>query len=88
MCLAIPVVVASRDGDRGVVTIGGLERAVDLRLVPDAGPGDFVLLHAGFAIQTVDPAEARETFELLAAMELSEPPLAPADDDAAAGRPG
>ena len=70
MCLAIPVKVTAREGDRGTVDIGGVPRAVDLRLLPEAEVGDYVILHAGFAIQRVDERDALETFELVRRFEV------------------
>lgn len=73
MCLAIPVKLTAKEGDRGTVSIGGIDRAVDLRLLPEAAPGDYVILHAGFAIQRVDEREALETFDLVRKFEIEEP---------------
>jgi hydrogenase expression/formation protein HypC len=66
MCLAIPGKVLSVDGTTGVVDMNGVEIKVGLQLLPQARSGDYVLLHAGFAIQIIDEDEARETAELLA----------------------
>ena len=66
MCLAIPGRLISVDGMTGVVDMNGVEVKVGLQLVPEARNGDYVLLHAGFAIQIIDEEEARETAELLA----------------------
>jgi hydrogenase expression/formation protein HypC len=66
MCLAIPGKLLSVDGTAGVVDMNGVEVKVGLQLVPEAETGDYVLLHAGFAIQIIDEDEARETAELLA----------------------
>lgn len=64
MCLAIPARVMEKNGDRGKVDFGGgVLREVDLTLV-DADVGDYVLVHAGFAIQVLDEEEARETLRL------------------------
>lgn len=65
MCLAIPGRLISINGETGVVESGGVKREVGLQLVPDARVGDYVLLHAGFAIQVVDEKEATETLALL-----------------------
>ena len=46
----------------------GVKRTISLRLVPDAKPGDHVLVHAGFAIEKMDSAEAAETISLLESM--------------------
>jgi len=48
------------------VELGGLTRQANIILVPGLRLGDFVLLHAGFAIQTLDEVDARETMKLLA----------------------
>jgi len=66
MCLAVPGRILSIDGVAGVVDMNGVEVPVGLQLVPNAQIGDYVLLHAGFAIQIIDEDEARETAELLA----------------------
>lgn len=63
MCLAIPGKVIERSSAHGKVDFGGVVRDVDLSLV-DAPVGTYVIVHAGFAIQTVDEAEARETLAL------------------------
>jgi len=65
MCLSIYGKLLRVDGDVGTVEIGGVERKVGLQLVPGAAQGDFVLVHAGFAIQVVDAEEAKSTMALL-----------------------
>jgi hydrogenase expression/formation protein HypC len=66
MCLAVPGKILSIDGVAGVVNMSGVEVNVGLQLVPEAKVGDYVLLHAGFAIQIIEEDEALETAELLA----------------------
>lgn len=69
MCLAVPSKVISIDDNRlAVVSVMGVERTCSLRLTPDAQVGDYVLVHAGFAIQRVEEQDARETLRLLAEM--------------------
>ncbi len=68
MCLAVPAKVVSIDGETALVELGGLTRQARTMLVPNVKVGDYVLLHAGFAIQTLDEAAAQETLELLARM--------------------
>jgi hydrogenase expression/formation protein HypC len=70
MCLAIPAKVARIEGEKAWVTIGGVEREASLVLTPEAKIGDYVILHAGFAIQILDPKDALETLKLIA--EISE----------------
>jgi hydrogenase expression/formation protein HypC len=65
MCLSIYGKLTGVEGDIGVVEIGGVERKVGLQLVPGASPGDYVLVHAGFAIQVVGEEEAKSTMALL-----------------------
>ena len=66
MCLAVPVRVLQIDGLKASVELGGLVRQASIMLVPDTHVGDYVLLHAGFAIQTLDEKEAEETIRLFA----------------------
>ena len=68
MCLAVPAKVVRIEGENALVELGGLTRQAHTMLVPHLKVGDYVLLHAGFAIQTLDEAEAKETLELLAKM--------------------
>lgn len=69
MCLAIPGKVLTKETIGGVevgnVEFGGIVRQVALGFVPEAGIGDYVLVHVGFAISRVDEAEAKRTYELL-----------------------
>ena len=65
MCLGIPVKVIAVDGQTAVVEIGGARRDVSLMLLEDVRPGDWVILHAGFAIQKMDEGEAEKTLALL-----------------------
>ena len=66
MCLAVPVRVSKIDGLKAIVELGGLTRQASIMLVPDTQVGDYVLLHAGFAIQKLDEKEAEETIRLFA----------------------
>ncbi len=65
MCLAIPARIKSINGYQAEVEIDGLTRQVSLQLTPEAKVGDYVLLHTGYAINIIDPAEAEETLKLL-----------------------
>ena len=70
MCLAVPGRVLSIDGDDPVLRAGridfaGVVKYVNLSYVPEARVGDFVLVHVGFAISTVDESEARRVFDYL-----------------------
>ena len=52
-----------------MLRLGGMRRMVSLALTPEAKPGDYVLIHAGYAIGTLDEKEAEETLRLLDEME-------------------
>lgn len=65
MCLAIPAKVLSVDGASAKVSIEDVEYTASLLLLDDVKPGDFIMLHAGFAIEKVDADEAAETLRLL-----------------------
>lgn len=79
MCLAIPgKIVSIQDGDSilklGKVSFGGIIKEVSLAYVPEAGVGDYAIVHAGFAISVLDEAEAERTLEILAEMGEALPP--------------
>jgi len=57
--------VVSRTGDKGIAELGKMRRQIGLHLLPDAGIGDYVIVHAGFAIQKLDEALAEEMLENL-----------------------
>ncbi len=68
MCLAIPLRVKSIQGDMAVGEVDGIEREVSLMMTPDAKVGDYVIVHAGFAIQILDQQEAKENLKILRQM--------------------
>jgi hydrogenase expression/formation protein HypC len=73
MCLAVPGRILSIEGDDPVLRAGrvdfaGIVKRVNLSYVPEASVGDYVLVHVGFAISTVDEAEARQVFAYLREM--------------------
>lgn len=67
MCLGIPVKVVGISGKSAIGEIGGVKRKIDISFV-DVKVGDYVILHAGFAIQKLDEEEAEETLKLLREM--------------------
>ncbi|MCB1182283.1 HypC/HybG/HupF family hydrogenase formation chaperone [bacterium] len=76
MCLGVPGrIVAVEDGlmRMGTVDFDGSTLEVCLAYTPDAEPGDYVLVHAGFALAQLDEAEAAETLDAL--RQLGEPPI-------------
>jgi hydrogenase expression/formation protein HypC len=88
MCLGVPGQITQIDAGGtgfpvGVVDFGGLTREVGLAFVPEAVIGDYVIVHAGYAISMIDEQEAQETLNLLRQMaELGGGPL---PDSAAPG---
>lgn len=68
MCLAVPVLIRSIDGSNALVDIGGVSRTISLILTPEANVGDYVLIHAGYAIGVLNEEEAKETLDLLQQM--------------------
>ncbi len=68
MCLAKPVRIKSINGTEAEVEIGGITRKTSLMLTPLARVGDYVLLHAGYAINILDQAEAEETLAIFVEM--------------------
>ncbi len=68
MCLAIPMELKTRTETEGEVELSGVRRKVSLMLLPEAAVGEYLLIHAGYAIGKLDAEEARETLELLEEM--------------------
>lgn len=60
MCLAVPLKIVSVDGKRAVGEAGGLTQTLRVDFLPDIQPGDYVMLHAGFAIERLSEQQARE----------------------------
>ena len=75
MCLAIPGQILTIEtppdpwNRTGRVRFGTIETSINLAYAPDAGVGDFVLVHVGFALQQIDPDEAARIWEILREME-------------------
>ena len=78
MCLAVPGKILSIEGSdpllrSGKVDFSGIVKQINLAYVPEAQVGDYVLVHVGFAINTIDEGEAQQVFEYLRQMgELAE----------------
>lgn len=64
MCLAIPALIKSVEDREAEVEMGGVSRRISLWLTPEAKAGDYVLVHAGYAINALDQKEAQETLSL------------------------
>lgn len=77
MCLAVPAEIVEIRGDDdltrlGRVSFGGVMKEVSLAYTPEAKLGDYVLVHVGFAIQTINEEEARRTLELIRELQDAE----------------
>ena len=74
MCLAVPGRVLNIEDDQlrmATVSFGGVTKSVSLALVPEAGVGDYVIVHVGFAISKLDEEAARRTLETYADLAAS-----------------
>jgi hydrogenase expression/formation protein HypC len=65
MCVAVPSRLVRVESDTGIVEIGGAKREISLLLLSEPTVGDYVIVHAGFAIRKIDEEEARETLKVL-----------------------
>ena len=80
MCLAIPaLLVELLPGDQAVVNLGGIRKAISVALVAGVQVGDYVIVHVGHAIGTIDPEEAQRTLALFAEMVALTPDQTPAE---------
>ena len=77
MCLAIPSKITKIENNMATIDVEGVQREASLLLLDDARVGDYVIVHAGFAIQKLDESAAQETLDLLreaiAAVEKRDP---------------
>ena len=71
MCLGVPARIMNIEGSDATVALGDVEYKASLLLLNDVKVGDFIILHAGFAIEKVDPQEADETIRLFKEMEMN-----------------
>ena len=67
-CLAIPAKIVEKEDQLAMVEINGIQRKISTMLLPTAELGDFVLVHAGFAMQLIEEEEAKKTEEALREM--------------------
>lgn len=72
MCLGVPMKILEARGIEAVAEMGNTRRRIRLDLVEDAKPGDYVIVHVGFAIERLDEKEALETLALFEAMGAAE----------------
>jgi hydrogenase expression/formation protein HypC len=79
MCLAIPArVVELLPDSEGVIDVGGVRKRISFELVADVVPGDYVIVHVGYALQRLDPSEAARTLALFAEAGIDGGPAAEA----------
>lgn len=72
MCLAVPTRILEVEGLQADAEIGGVRRRISVALTPEVRPGDYVLVHAGFAISILDEDEARESLALFKELQTRE----------------
>ena len=73
MCLGVPMKIVSRDGDSVVAEVDGVQREASVMLLgEDVSVGDYVIVHAGFAISRLDEEYAEETLRLMREVFVSE----------------
>lgn len=65
MCLAIPSKIVKIENGMGTIDVDGVQRTCSLLLVEDARVGDWVIVHAGFALHKIDEAAAMESLQIL-----------------------
>lgn len=76
MCLALPArVVELLPDSEGLIDVGGVRKRISLELVQDTQPGDYVIVHVGYALQKLDPIEAERTLRLFSEAGLDGEPV-------------
>ncbi len=68
MCLAVPALITRIDGVMAEADLAGNETSVNVLFTPDVKVGDYVMMHAGYAMSIMSSSEAQETFDLLEEM--------------------
>jgi hydrogenase expression/formation protein HypC len=72
MCLALPArVVDLPEPGMALIDVGGVQKRISLALVDDVAPGDYVIVHVGYALTKLDPAEAQRTLDTFASAGLT-----------------
>ena len=71
MCLAVPAkIVSLGNDDKALVDLGGVQKEISVKLLDNVTEGDYVLVHAGFALSKMDETEAEETLDLFVDLQL------------------
>lgn len=68
MCLGIPTKIVAIEGERAIGEVNGVEREISIVMTPEVKVGDYVIVHAGFAIQVLDRTAAQETLQIFEGM--------------------
>ena len=68
MCLAVPMKVISLQNETGIAEMSGVKKEISFMMLPEAKVGDYVIVHAGFAIQKLNEEEAQKTLALFREM--------------------
>jgi hydrogenase expression/formation protein HypC len=69
MCLGVPMMIVSKRGDTAEVKSDRTSREISIALLNDINVGDYVIVHAGFAIEKLDKKRAKETLDILREMQ-------------------
>ncbi|NQT65169.1 MAG: HypC/HybG/HupF family hydrogenase formation chaperone [FCB group bacterium] len=72
MCLAIPAKIVEKEGEKGMVNLGGVNKEIMFTFTPEAKIGDWVIMHTGFALNIISEEDANETLKLFEEMALHE----------------
>jgi hydrogenase expression/formation protein HypC len=64
MCLAVPMKLVKIEGNKGLVELSGVKKEISLTLLKDVEIGDYLIIHAGFAIEKLNEKEAKKTLEI------------------------
>lgn len=64
MCLAVPAKLIEKEENNGIIETGGVRVSIGLDLVDDVKPGDYLIVHAGFALEKLDQQEAEKRLKL------------------------
>jgi len=64
MCLAVPMKLVTIEGNKGLVELSGVKKEISLTLLKDVEIGDYLIIHAGFAIEKLNEKEAKKTLEI------------------------
>jgi len=65
MCLGIPMKILKIEGDRAIVSAANIQRKIAINFLTNPKIGDYVVVHAGFAIEKISPKKAQETLQML-----------------------